>query len=52
MLVPVDNAEIFAAQLLAEYQQPPMDPAVLEEIDAFVDRRVAEGQEGSLGRHR
>ena len=32
-----------AAELLAEYRQPPMDAAVLEEIDAFVARRVAEG---------
>ncbi len=29
--------------LLAAYQPPPMDPAVREELDAFVERRVAEG---------
>ncbi len=28
---------------LAAYEQPPMDPAVREEIDAFVARRIAEG---------
>jgi trimethylamine--corrinoid protein Co-methyltransferase len=30
-------------ELLAAYEPPPMDPAVREELDAFVDRRVAEG---------
>jgi trimethylamine--corrinoid protein Co-methyltransferase len=30
-------------QLLAEYQQPPLDPAVKDELDEFVERRVAEG---------
>jgi len=30
---------------LAEYREPYMDPAVAEEIDAFVARRVAEGGE-------
>ncbi len=29
--------------LLAEYQAPPMDPAVAEELDAFVARRKEEG---------
>ncbi|MGI9481705.1 MAG: trimethylamine methyltransferase family protein, partial [Hyphomicrobiales bacterium] len=28
---------------LEDYKQPPMDEAVEEELDAFVDRRVAEG---------
>ena len=32
-----------ASQLLAEYRQPAIEEAVLEEIDAFVARRVAEG---------
>lgn len=32
-----------ATQLLAEYTEPAMDEAVVEEIDAFVERRVAEG---------
>ncbi len=30
-------------QLLADYQPPPLDPAVTEELDAFVERRIAEG---------
>ena len=30
-------------ELLAAYEPPPMDPAIREELDAFVDRRVAEG---------
>ena len=30
-------------QVLAEYQPPPMEAAVREELDAFVDRRVLEG---------
>ncbi len=30
-------------QLLADYQPPPLDPAIGEELDAFVERRIAEG---------
>jgi trimethylamine--corrinoid protein Co-methyltransferase len=30
-------------EALAAYEQPPLDPAIAEEIDAFVDRRIAEG---------
>ena len=30
-------------QLLADYVPPPADPAMIEELDAFVDRRIAEG---------
>jgi trimethylamine---corrinoid protein Co-methyltransferase len=30
-------------ELLAAYEPPPMDPAVREELEAFVARRVAEG---------
>jgi trimethylamine--corrinoid protein Co-methyltransferase len=30
-------------QLLAAYEPPPINPAVAEELEAFVDRRVAEG---------
>jgi trimethylamine--corrinoid protein Co-methyltransferase len=30
-------------QALAEYQEPAIDPAISEEIEAFVTRRVAEG---------
>jgi trimethylamine--corrinoid protein Co-methyltransferase len=29
--------------LLTEYEPPPMDPAIREELDAFVARRVADG---------
>jgi len=32
-------------QVLAEYQPPPMDPAIAEEIDSFIARRVQEGGE-------
>ncbi|MCB1431146.1 MAG: trimethylamine methyltransferase family protein [Alphaproteobacteria bacterium] len=32
-------------QALAEYQPPPIDPAIVEEMDAFVTRRSAEGGE-------
>jgi trimethylamine--corrinoid protein Co-methyltransferase len=30
-------------QALAEYREPPMDPAIAEELDAFVARRIEEG---------
>ncbi|WP_119272489.1 trimethylamine methyltransferase family protein [Taklimakanibacter deserti] len=30
---------------LVEYQEPPLDPAIAEEIDAFVARREQEGSE-------
>jgi trimethylamine--corrinoid protein Co-methyltransferase len=30
-------------ELLAAYEPPPMDPAIHEELEAFVARRVAEG---------
>jgi trimethylamine--corrinoid protein Co-methyltransferase len=30
-------------EFLAAYEPPPMDPAIREELDAFVERRVAEG---------
>ena len=29
-------------QMLRDYQQPPMDPAVREELDAYVAKRRAE----------
>jgi trimethylamine--corrinoid protein Co-methyltransferase len=32
-------------QALAEYQPPPLDPAIAEELDAFVERRIGEGGE-------
>jgi trimethylamine--corrinoid protein Co-methyltransferase len=37
------RAADLARQFLAEYEPPPMDPAVHEELAAFVARRVAEG---------
>jgi trimethylamine--corrinoid protein Co-methyltransferase len=30
-------------QLLADYEEPPMDAAVRAELDDFVDRRIAAG---------
>lgn len=30
-------------QALADYQEPPIDPAIRDELNAFVDRRKAEG---------
>ena len=30
-------------QALADFKEPAMDPAVAEELDAFVERRIAEG---------
>jgi trimethylamine--corrinoid protein Co-methyltransferase len=30
-------------QLLADYVEPPIDPAIADAVDAYVDRRVAEG---------
>ena len=32
-------------QALAEYREPDLDPAIAEEIDAFVARRMREGGE-------
>jgi trimethylamine---corrinoid protein Co-methyltransferase len=29
--------------LLSAYEPPPMEPSIREELDAFVERRVAEG---------
>jgi trimethylamine--corrinoid protein Co-methyltransferase len=37
------RAADLARQFLAEYEQPPMDPAVREELETFVARRVADG---------
>jgi len=30
-------------QALEQYREPPMDPGVAEELDAFVARRIEEG---------
>ena len=38
-----ERASRIYKQLLADYEKPPMDPAIEEELDAYVDRRVAEG---------
>ncbi len=38
-----DTANRLYKQRLAAYEQPPMDPAIREELDAFVARRKAEG---------
>ena len=38
-----DRATKIWKQLLADYEAPPLDPAIAEELDAFVARRVAEG---------
>lgn len=37
------HAQRVLAQLLAEYEPPPMDPAIREELDDFVARRIREG---------
>ena len=38
-----EKANRLYKQLLDEYEQPPIDPAVREELDAFVARRTEEG---------
>lgn len=38
-----DRANTIYKQLLAEFEPPPLDPAIKEELDAFVDRRKSEG---------
>jgi trimethylamine---corrinoid protein Co-methyltransferase len=30
-------------RLLAEYEQPPLDPGIRDELDAYVARRTEEG---------
>ncbi len=35
-------------QVLADYEPPPLDPAIAEELEAFVERRRAEGGAPSL----
>jgi trimethylamine--corrinoid protein Co-methyltransferase len=39
----VDRASRVWKERLAMYEQPAMDPAIREELDAFVDKRKAEG---------
>ncbi len=38
-----DRANLLWKQALAQYEPPPMDPAIREELDAFVARRKEEG---------
>jgi trimethylamine--corrinoid protein Co-methyltransferase len=37
------HANRLVRQLLADYQPPPLDPAIGDELDAFVARRIEEG---------
>ena len=37
-----DRATDLCQQALAEYQEPPMDPAIREELEAYVARRREE----------
>ncbi|MBS9720802.1 trimethylamine methyltransferase family protein [Tianweitania sp. BSSL-BM11] len=39
----LDKANRVFKERLAVYEQPPMDPSIREELDAFVDKRRAEG---------
>jgi trimethylamine--corrinoid protein Co-methyltransferase len=39
----LSRANGLVKRLLAEYEAPAMDPAIREALDAFVDRRMAEG---------
>ena len=38
-----ERAHNLSRQILNEFEAPPMDAAIREELDAFVDRRVSEG---------
>lgn len=39
----LSRANGLVKRLLSEFEAPAMDPAICEELDAFVDRRVADG---------
>ena len=39
----MQRANTLYKQALAEYVEPPLDPATRDELDAFVDRRIKEG---------
>ena len=39
----MEKANTIWKQALADFEEPPMDPAIREELDEFVDRRIAEG---------
>ncbi len=38
-----DHAHALYKQALADYEMPPMDPGIREELDSFVERRTREG---------
>ncbi|RED50829.1 trimethylamine methyltransferase family protein [Aestuariispira insulae] len=42
-LTATERANRIYKKLLVDYERPLMDPAIEEELDAYVDRRVAEG---------
>jgi trimethylamine--corrinoid protein Co-methyltransferase len=37
------RANCLYKRLLVQYQQPPLDPAIKDELDEFVERRIAAG---------
>jgi trimethylamine--corrinoid protein Co-methyltransferase len=39
----IQRANRLWKERLAAYEEPPLDPAIREELNAFVDRRIAEG---------
>ena len=39
----VEHANKLYKRLLAEYEEPPIDPAIRDELNEFVDKRIAEG---------
>jgi len=39
----IERANRIWKDRLATYEEPPMDPAIREELDAFVEKRIAEG---------
>ena len=43
--LPSSKANAIWKQALAEYQEPAIDPAIREELVAFVERRIREGGE-------
>ena len=38
-----EHANKLYKRLLAEYEEPPIDPAIRDELNEFVDKRIAEG---------
>jgi trimethylamine--corrinoid protein Co-methyltransferase len=38
-----ERAHKIYKKIIADYREPPMDPAIREELRAFVDRRISEG---------